>query len=261
MKRHYLELWLLLAVSFAIFAVASAFEMPEIAGHKLRSSQIAETLLKPRVTMPLPPLRDSLPIIQEPNVACVSCDTTSQVILLFGDSMLEGLGPRLAAYADENGHTLYTVMWYSSTSRRWGETDRLKNYIRKIEPTFIFVCLGANELFIKDIVSKHDRYVKKIISDIGDIPYVWIGPPNWKPDTGINELIRANTPEGAFFLSDGMEFCRLADGAHPTYESAHEWMDSIARWMPLNSCHPIKLEKPEKQTSRAKRIFVHKPSE
>ena len=260
MKRHYIELWLLFAVSFAIFAVASAFEMPEIAGHKLRSSEIAETFIKSRTDVPLPPARDSLPLLSESLCVPAPCDTTSQVILLFGDSMLEGLGPRLAAYADANGHELYTVMWYSSTSRRWGETDRLRNYIRKLRPTFIFVCLGANEMFVRDIEQKHDKYVKNILADIGDIPYVWIGPPNWKPDTGINRLIRANTAEGSFFLSDGMEFRRVADGAHPTYESAHEWMDSVVRWIPV-SRHPIKLDKPTKQTSRAKRVFVHKPNE
>ena len=36
-------------------------------------------------------------------------------LLVVGDSMLEGLSPRLASYARLNGHKLYTVIWYSST--------------------------------------------------------------------------------------------------------------------------------------------------
>ena len=40
-------------------------------------------------------------------------DTTAKNILFIGDSMLEGLAPRLAKYCDKNGHTLVEVIWYS----------------------------------------------------------------------------------------------------------------------------------------------------
>lgn len=260
MKRHYIELWLLLAVAFAIFTIASAYEMPEIAGHKLRSSEIAGTLFKP-IPVPAPPAaRDSLPLIAD-RLNAAPCDTAAQVILLFGDSMLEGLGQRLGAYADENGHQLYTVIWYSSTSKHWGSTDRLKGYINKLRPTFIFVCLGANELSVRNICTERDEFVKNIIADIGDIPYLWIGPPNWKEDTGINDLIKTHAAPGSFFLSKGMEFERAADGAHPTYPSAHQWLDSVVRWMPANHPHPIKLNIPEATTARATRTYIHKPSD
>lgn len=258
MKRHTAGLWLLLAAAFIMFAVSSAFEMPEVAGHKIQSSEIASTLFKP-IPSPQPPVRDTLPHIA-PKQA-LPCDTASQVILLFGDSMLEGLGQRLAAYADENGHSLYTVIWYSSTSKHWGTSDRLRSYISKLKPTFIFICLGANELSVADISVKRDAHVKNIISDIGDIPYIWIGPPNWKKDTGINELIRSNTAEGSFFLSDGMDFERASDGAHPTYPSAHQWMDSVVRWIPSHANHPIRLATPNATTAKAKRTFIHKPSD
>ena len=89
--------------------------------------------------------------------------------------MLEGLGPRMAAYADHNGHTLYEVMWYSSTSEVWGRSDRLAGYIGRIKPDYIFICLGANELFVKDIAEKRTKYVDRILADIDTIPYLWIG--------------------------------------------------------------------------------------
>ena len=265
MQRHYLSLWLLLATAFAIFAVASAFEMPEIAGYKLKSSEIADHLFAQHETLAEPAdlLMDSLveEIAEPENIFPVPCDTAAQIILFIGDSMLEGLGPRLAAYAEKNGHTLYNVIWYSSTSAVWGQSDKLEKYIAQVKPTFIFVCLGANELFVNDIAKKRDGFVKKIIADIGDIPYVWIGPPNWKADTGINQLIDDNTPEGAFFLSNGMHFDRAKDGAHPTRTSAALWMDSVARWMPEHGLHPIRMDKPENASGRAKRIFVHQPNE
>ncbi len=191
----------------------------------------------------------------------VEVDTVPQTILFIGDSMLDGLYPRLAAYANENGHTLYAVIWYSSTSEVWGRSNKLKDYIAKLKPTYIFVSLGANELFVKDIAEKRDKYVKKIIADIGSIPYVWIGPPNWKPDTGINDLVEANAGDDHFFLTNGMKFPRMKDGAHPTHAAAVGWMDSVVRWMPAHSAHPIRMNIPKQKTARAKRVFVHQPSE
>ena len=264
MKSHYTSLWLLLAVAFAVFAVASAFEMPAIAGHQLKSSEIADHLFADNaVEMPAeepPMLADSveeLPVTVFP----APCDSSAQTILFIGDSMLEGLGPRMAAYAEENGHSLYYVIWYSSTSAVWGQSDKLKKYIQRLNPSYVFICLGANELFVNDIAKKRNHFVKKIISDIDTIPFIWIGPPNWKPDTGINDLIKANAPEGSFFLSSGLTFERSKDGAHPTRSSASAWMDSVAAWMPRNARHPILMKRPQAEEGRAKRIFVHQPDE
>lgn len=262
MKRHYAELWLLLLAAFAVFILGAVTGMPEIAGHTLRSADISSLISVRDTAAQIPVQRDTVPAISElPAADTAPCDTASQTILFIGDSMLEGLGPRLAAYAEENGHGLHTVIWYGSTTERWGSTDRLRSYIEKVEPTFIFICLGANELSIMDIVAEREEYVENIIADIGDIPYLWIGPPNWKADTGINELIGKHTAPGTFFLSAGMDFERGDDGAHPTYESAYSWMDSVARWIPLHSRHPIRLEKPSKTKAKATRIYLHKPKE
>ena len=281
MHRPHLSLWLLLCAAFVAVVCISVFGPVNIFGYELKDSGIAAALTRPQaaaassdpshqnsqlslnsslstLNSPLSPLNSSLSTLTSNPVPV---DSAPKTILFFGDSMLDGLYPRLAAYADHNGHTLYAVIWYSSTSEVWGRSDKLAGYIRRLRPDFIFVSLGANELFVKDIAQKRDQYVKKILADIGDIPYVWIGPPNWKPDTGINALLAANVARGCFFLSDGMKFDRKKDGAHPTNESANLWMDSIARWMPLHGAHPILLDKPEKSRSRASRVFVHQPSE
>ncbi len=263
MTRHHFSLWLLLAVAFVVFAVASAVGLPEIGGHQLKSSEISQNIFADR-HIPEEVPADSL-AADSVEEACptfpMPVDTAAQRILFIGDSMLEGLGPRLAAYAAKNGHTLYNVVWYSSTSEVWGRSDRLSRYIHDIRPTYVFISLGANELFVSDIKNKRRGYVEKIIADIDTIPYLWIGPPNWKPDTGINELIEESTPEGAFFLSDGMHFDRARDGAHPTRASAIEWMDSVVRWMPAHSLHPIRMERPDVATARPARVFVHQPNE
>lgn len=262
MKRHYLELWLLLLSAFVVFVVASAFEPPTVAGHKLKPSGFADFFCC------APPEAAE---IEEKFVAevlekttlegQVKCDSLPKTILFIGDSMLDGLSPRLAAYADANGHTLYAVIWYSSTTERWGQSDKLKHYMERIKPDFVFVCLGANELFVRDIASKRRGFVEKIVNDIDTVPFLWIGPPNWKEDTGINNLIASTVPRGSFFESRGMAFERGKDGAHPTPASAMQWMDSVVRWMPAHSSHPILLDLPPVPKSRAKRVFVHQPNE
>ena len=131
MKRHYAELWLLFLTAFAVFAVSSAFDMPEIGGRKLKSSGMADALFAERSYTGgnLFAMTDSMPSdtasMIAPTARPVACDSLPKTILFIGDSMLEGLGPRMAAYADHNGHTLYEVMWYSSTSEIWGRSDRL----------------------------------------------------------------------------------------------------------------------------------------
>lgn len=185
-------------------------------------------------------------------------DTTSKVILFIGDSMLEGLGPRLAAYAKKNGHTLINVIWYSSTTEIWGRTTRLKERIDEFHPDYIFICLGANELFVNDIKKKRQKYLDSMLSQIGNIPYVWIGPPNWKPDTGINDMLEASVAPGSFYLSNGEHFDRAKDGAHPTRASAAAWCDRVCKWIMTKSYHPIKLEKPDEAKARCKTI-VYQP--
>ena len=156
--------------------------MPEIGGHKFKSSEIVPSLLAASPDADTEVAADTVAgdsvAVPAPTFP-VPCDTTAKTILFIGDSMLEGLGPRLAAYAEKNGHTLYTVIWYSSTSEVWGRSDKLRHYIDTIHPDYIFVCLGANELFVSDIATKRRGYVRKMIADIDTIPYVWIGPPNW----------------------------------------------------------------------------------
>ena len=128
MKRHYVELWALLALSFVIFAVASAFDTP------FKSAGIVDSILPHKTELSALP---DTTITQEAKTATVECDTANQVILLIGDSMLEGPSPRLAAYARHNGHTLYSVIWYSSTSEIWGQSDKLRRYIARLRPVHI----------------------------------------------------------------------------------------------------------------------------
>ena len=263
MKHNYWGLWLLLFVAFAAVAAASVYGPVMLGSYQLRDSGFRETLFEQKdlPDVEVSPVAADTLIDEAVAVAPAPVDTNPKTLLFIGDSMLEGLSPRLAAYAKHNGHTLYSVIWYSSTSMQWGQSKRLADYIERIKPDFIFISLGANELFVKDITTKRDGYVKHILADIGSCPYLWIGPPNWKPDTGINDLVAANAAKGCFFLSNGMHFDRASDGAHPTRSSAVLWMDSVIRWMAVNSPHPFRMEVPDVKTASPARVFIHQPGE
>lgn len=258
MKNPIRGLWFLLFSSLILFVILSYTGMPTVLGYELKNNDIYTQLTsKENLVAPTGITDFSEPVKTAP--VKVELDTTSKSILFIGDSMLEGLSPRLAAYSRKNGHKLNTVIWYSSTSEYWGKCDTLQHFIHKFNPDYIFICLGANELFVKDIKKKRAKYVDHILSQIGNIPYLWIGPPNWKEDSGINDLLEMKLKPGSFFLSNGMKFDRTGDGAHPTRTSAALWLDSVGRWMKDKSNHPIKMALPEEMKGRADRTIVLQP--
>lgn len=248
MKRQYLGVWMLLAAAFVFFSALSVVGNTTLGAFELRTANIYDklTYVEPAPVVSDPVVSESQSEPELPAALPPVVDTASQRILLLGDSMLEGLSPRLAAYAKENNHKLYTVVWYSSSSRTWDISGNLEKYIEEFKPTFVFLCLGANELFIKNIAEHREKHVRSIVEKLGDIPFVWIGPPNKQKDTGINDLLKKNVPSDKFFLTKGMKFSYFEDQIHPTRASAVVWMDSVVRWMPSYCKHPIKLDLPAK---------------
>lgn len=268
MKHGYSSLWVLLAVALALLVVISLVEPVKLGGHEFKKATFIDELTKVDLSRSAIPWEidstgistdsmstDSVPASRFP----VPVDTASKTILFFGDSMLEGLSPRLAGYCSANGHKLYTVIWYSSTTQVWGDCDTLSVFIRRYKPDYIIACLGANELFVKDIATKRADKLKHLLGEIGDRPLLWIGPPNWKEDTGINDLLANTLQEGGFFLSNGMTFNRKSDGAHPTRESASLWMDSVIRWMPAHCAHPIRMDSIPAGAGKPQRVTLLQP--
>lgn len=172
-------------------------------------------------------------------------DTTRQRILLAGDSMSGFFRLRLNDYCEKNGHTMYSVIWNSGNTVWFADTDTLGHFIRKVQPTYILIVLGGNELRLPK-PEYRQKHIDKIISKIGDIPFVWIGPPNWQEDTGINDIILRSVGRKRFFPSLNLSYNRMPDGAHPTRESAYDWMDSVAVFLREKAKHPILMDYPER---------------
>lgn len=259
MKKNYISLVVLLLVSLVCFVALSLWpDGIDLGPLHVKTATFAETLTTPaRADQPEPaaaaPPADPAP---------PQTDNGKKTILFIGDSMLEGLGPRMAAYATHNGHTLVNVIWYSSTTEVWGRNiPRLKELMRTYRPDYIIICLGANELFVRDIKRQRQRYVDAILNQIGNVPYVWIGPPNWKKDTGINDMLKASCAPGCYYNSytPDQHYDRSRDGAHPTRSSAAKWCDRVCEWIMTGSAHPIQMQVPAKDKGRPKKIIMYQP--
>ncbi len=193
-----------------------------------------------------------------------SIDTTHKNILLFGDSMLEQLRYPMYDYCRYNGHKLHVVIWYAAKTSWVGNSDTLAYFIKKFKPNYVIIVLGANELPFKMTPLSQSKYMFHILKQLDTLPFVWIGPPNWRKDRGINNVIRYYVGNDRFFPSykislNNPKFTRFQDQAHPTYNAAYLWMDSIAPWIMYRSRYPIKLEKPPYRTHKNPPLVVLQP--
>jgi hypothetical protein len=176
-------------------------------------------------------------------------DNSPQRILLIGDSMAYFLMRRLAEYAQYNKHEFKTVAWVSASVKWFAQTDTLDYFIKQYQPTFILFAIGANELYISDYEAKHGTYIQSIKAKLKDYKCLWIGPPNWKPDKGINDYLLSDLGDEQYFLSKKLPFKRkVGDVAHPTRASAAQWVDSLVYWIENRSAFPVKLDKPLEKT-------------
>jgi hypothetical protein len=185
-------------------------------------------------------------VVKPDSVAKV--DSSGHSILLTGDSMCEGLMFRFKDYAEYNKHQLKTVIWYGSTTLSWGESDSLKKLIEKYKPSYVIFTTGSNELFIRNI-GEREKHIQDIVNQMGNRKFIWIGPPNWTEDTGINDLIAKNVGADRFFISKHLKFDRANDGAHPTFRSAAVWADTISAWIMHKSRHKILMQRPKKSAN------------
>ena len=244
-----LEIILIFVISLIVLGIYSYVDAPIEFSVKVKQSEIKaflsappqEPFLASSLEKHLESVLDSL--IKGVDTTKV-LDTTSHKILLTGDSMCEGLMFRFKEYAKANNHELKTVIWYSSTTIWWSESDSLRKLVHKHQPDYIFFTTGSNELFIRNI-QEREKYIQDIISQTGGRKFIWIGPPNWADDTGINDLIIKNVGRDRFFESRHLTFERGPDGAHPTWSSSAVWADTISTWIMEKSRHKILMRKPD----------------
>ena len=162
-------------------------------------------------------------------------------ILVFGDELLQGLGPWIYNHAWATGYPCFTSIWQESTTKRWAYSADLQNLIRKVKPTFIIVCLGTHDQGEVDL-STSEAAVKTILLDMGDIPFVWIGPiavKTMKDDRSIADLIRQLVGADRFYDSYNLRLAR-EDELHPTTEACRRWAEGFVAWLDSGeAAHPL----------------------
>lgn len=153
----------------------------------------------------------------------------NKTVLLTGDSMSEGIGWSMKKRVEEAGGRLIVEPWYSSTTVGWQAEGRMKQYVERYNPDIVFIALGANEIFARDLEARA-RAVREINAELGGRPAYWIGPPSWKPDRGIVRVIEENFRHGYFYNSNDLVVPRRKDGAHPTVEGYETWTELVWDW-------------------------------
>ncbi|MBR4346868.1 MAG: SGNH/GDSL hydrolase family protein [Oscillospiraceae bacterium] len=186
----------------------------------------------------------------------VKDDSNGQRVLVIGDSTLDGVARRFADYARENGYFFYSSVWYGATVYDWAYTTELPNLLKKVQPTFVVISLGTNDLGYYDI-PKRAKAVQEIVREVGDIPFVWIGPISLKSIKGENAvpgMIRDNVGADRFYDSYHLNMTRFPDGIHPTFEASAVWVDGVVEWMSTDaSLFPIVMKAPKTKV----RAFSH----
>jgi acyl-CoA thioesterase-1 len=93
-------------------------------------------------------------------------------------------------------------------------------------PDLVLVNLGTNEVFVpapKSLVSR----IRAIVHRIGRRDCIWIGPPTWKGDKGLVDVLRDNAAPCRFFDSSNLGLERLKDGIHPTDKGGEQWAEQF----------------------------------
>lgn len=240
-NHTYLYLWLLISVALIMFVALAFVDDLSLGGFTPKKGTFKDVILAEN--LPESEEEEGEETEPEERKVVAETDTTVKSVLIFGDSMTILIANRLAAYGEKNGYEVASVTWDSSSTVSWSGCDTLENFIKRYHPDFIMVSLGSNELFLKNFDARRP-YVEKLIAKIGDIPFVWIGPPSWKEDKGFNKMMRKTLPEGTFFDSNGLDLPRGADNIHPTPKGGVIWTDSIMSWLAYTP-HPIKAERPD----------------
>jgi acyl-CoA thioesterase-1 len=152
-----------------------------------------------------------------------------KTVLHVGDSMVGGdlgltraLERRFSAEGAKFVHD-YKV---SESIVSFDHSPKLKSLIEKNRPDIVIITLGTNDVFVPYPASLAGN-VRNIVKRVGAAECYWMGPPTWKPDTGIVQVLKDNVAPCKFFDSSNLKLQRGGDGIHPTDRGGAEWATSF----------------------------------
>jgi len=150
---------------------------------------------------------------------------TGKTVLHVGDSMVGGnlgLTRALEHRFTAEGAKFVRDYKVSESIVSYDKSPKLKDLIAKHNPDIVILTLGTNDVFVPYPAAMAAN-VQSIVKRIGNRECYWMGPPTWKPDTGIVQVIKDNAAPCKFFDASSLKLQRSGDGIHPTDRGGAEW--------------------------------------
>lgn len=182
-------------------------------------------------TLAAPPvmLATSEPTARTPAGASLAGKTVLQV----GDSMVGGhggLSRALRAKLESEGAKFHRDYKVSESLASFDRSAKLDGLLARHSPDIVIVTLGTNDALVP-FPRALASHVRSIVKRVGARECYWIGPPLWKPDTGIVGVIRDNAGSCTFYDSSHLELQRISDGIHPTDKGGADWAEAFWTFM------------------------------
>jgi acyl-CoA thioesterase-1 len=152
-------------------------------------------------------------------------DLRGKVVLHAGDSMVGGnggLAKALGARFKAEGAKFYRDAEVAVSIRKYAQAPRFSRLLAHFKPDIVILTLGANDVFLP-FPDYYATYVESIVKTVGERECWWVGPPTWKPDTGIVAVIQKHAGKCRFFDSSGLDISRAKDRIHPNDEGGEDW--------------------------------------
>lgn len=154
---------------------------------------------------------------------------TGKTVLHVGDSMVGGnfgLTRALDQRFSAEGARFIRDYKVSESIVSYDHSPKLKTLIEKHRPDIVIITLGTNDVFVPYPASMAGN-VQNIVKRVGARECYWMGPPTWKPDTGIVQVLKDNVAPCKFYDSSSLKLQRAGDGIHPTDRGGAEWATSF----------------------------------
>lgn len=152
-----------------------------------------------------------------------------KTVLHVGDSMVGG-GHGLTKALDQRftaeGARFIHDYKVSESIVSYDHSPKLKALLEKHRPDIVIITLGTNDVFVPYPASLAGN-IQNIVKRVGARECYWLGPPTWKPDTGIVSVLKDNVAPCKFFDASSLKLQRAGDGIHPTDRGGADWATSF----------------------------------
>jgi hypothetical protein len=163
----------------------------------------------------------------EAAVAARPAPKTYKTVVHMGDSMVGGgLCKALAPKFKAEGTRFIRDVWESASIPAFAESDRVQMLMKRWNPDLVLVTLGANDVF-NDHPEYMVKHIERIVKNVGKRDCVWIGPPLWKEDKGLVDVLREHVAPCRFYDSEHLVLQRAGDGIHPTEKGGEVWANAF----------------------------------